>query len=206
MNISTQFLSDYRNYLTHINKFIKEKSGTHSIDLKQATKWINAQPNATSKRAAQIIIDYTVYVTLEETAQLAKNLIDTYYREIIEKNPNKTIYFVAGDNKKSNYWLSILALSYIREFGLKEPDYYYYFIDHELMENSNNVFIYFDDMSYSGGQIYHFLEEYISKKLDKNIKNHLGTASFEFQKANINTRIQQLEKDLSPKPELRILR
>ena len=101
-DISKQFLSDFRNYLTHINKFIKDKSGTHGIDLEQANKWINAQPNVTAKRAAQNIIDHTVYITLEETAQLAKNLIDTYYREIIEKNPNKTIYFIVGDNKKSN--------------------------------------------------------------------------------------------------------
>lgn len=196
MDISEKFLKDYTLLLPHIHKIIKTYSGTHSINEEKAQEWIDSQPNESSKRAAQIIIDHTEYVTLEDTAALAEKLITTHYKKIVEKHPDKKIYFVCGDRKKSNYWLSILALSYIKQYRLREPDYYYYLMD-DTFEDPNNVFIYYDDMSYSGGQIYSFINEYINKVLRKEIEMHLGTYCFEHNKQIIRNRIAAAEKQIS---------
>ena len=196
MDISEKFLKDYTLLLPHIHKIIKTYSGTHSINKEKAQEWIDSQPNESSKRAAQIIIDHTEYITLEDTAALAEKLITTHYKEIVEKHPDKKIYFVCGDRKKSNYWLSILALSYIKQYKLREPDYYFYLMD-KTFEDPNNVFIYYDDMSYSGGQIYSFINQYVSGKLQKEIELHLGTYSFEHNKQMIRNRIAASEKKIS---------
>ena len=193
MDISEKFLKDYTLLLPHIHKIIEKYSGTHSINKEKAQEWIDSQPNESSKRAAQIIIDHTEYITLEDTAALAEKLITTHYKEIVKEHPDKKIYFVCGDRKKSNYWLSILALSYIKQYKLREPDYYFYLMD-KTFEDPNNVFIYYDDMSYSGGQIYSFINQYVSGKLQKEIELHLGTYSFEHNKQMIRNRIAASEK------------
>ena len=195
MDISKKFLKDYTLLLPHIHKIIETYSGTHSINKEKAQQWIDSQPNQSSKRAAKIIIDNTKYITLKNTATLAKNIITTHYKEIVEKHPKKTIYFVCGDRKKSNYWLSILALSYIKQYKLREPDYYFYLMD-KTFEDPNNLFIYYDDMSYSGGQIYSFINKYVTIRLQQKIALYLGTYSFEHNKQMIRDKIENSEKNI----------
>lgn len=194
-DITTQFLSDYDKYLPIVNKIINKYSGTHSINKNAAQDWINAQPNESSKNAAKIIIDHTVYVTLKDTAKLTKKLIDTRYREIVTKNPDKKIYFIAGQSKKSNYWLSFLALSYIREYRLKEPDFFCIRLEEALLNDRNNIYIYFDDMAYSGNQTFSLINEYITRTFSRTVPHYLGQRSFDAKKEEFKKEIENIDTE-----------
>ena len=67
----------------------------------------------------------------------------------------------------------------------------------KTFEDPNNVFIYYDDMSYSGGQIYSFINQYTTGKLRKEIELHLGTYCFEHNKQMIRNRIATSKKQIS---------
>jgi hypothetical protein len=194
-DITTQFLSDYDKYLPIVNKIINKYSGTHSINKNAAKDWINAQPNESSKNAAKIIIDHTVYVTLKDTAKLTKKLIDTRYREIVTKNPDKKIYFIAGQSKKSNYWLSFLALSYIKEYRLKEPDFFCIRLEEALLNDRNNIYIYFDDMAYSGNQTFSLINEYITRTFSRTVPHYLGQRSFDAKKEEFKKEIENINTE-----------
>lgn len=194
-DITTQFLSDYDKYLPIVNKIINKYSGTHSINKNAAKDWIDAQPNKSSKNAAKIIIDHTVYVTLKDTAKLAKKLIDTRYREIVTKNPDKKIYFIAGQSKKSNYWLSFLALSYIREYRLKEPDFFCIRLEEAILNDKNNIYIYFDDMAYSGNQTFSLIEQYITRTFSRTVPHYLGQRSFDAKKEEFKKEIENIDTE-----------
>ena len=158
--INAKFLEDYANYLPQIANIIEKHSGKHAINLEKAQQWIDAQPTETSQNAARNIIKHTIYVTLKETEELVFNLINNNYRQITESNPGKKIHFFVGEYNKSNYWLSILALKHIKELNLTEPTYYCKSVmSAHISLDFDDILIYFDDMSYSGGQIYHMLEK-----------------------------------------------
>jgi hypothetical protein len=158
--INAKFLEDYVNYLPQIANIIEKHSGKHAINLEKAQQWIDAQPTETSQNAARNIIKHTIYVSLKETEELVFNLINNNYRQITESNPGKKVHFFVGEYNKSNYWLSIIALKYIKQLKITEPTYYCKTImpAHTSLE-FEDILIYFDDMSYSGGQISHIIEK-----------------------------------------------
>ena len=158
--INTKFLEDYAKDLPLINNIIEKYSGKHAINAEKSKQWIDAQPTETSRNAAENIIKHTVYVTLKETEELVYNIINTNYRQITESNPGKKVHFYVGEYNKSNYWLSILALKHIKELNLTEPTYYCKSVTQaHISLDFDDILIYFDDMSYSGGQISHMLEK-----------------------------------------------
>ena len=152
-------ITNYKQLLKEILHNIETYSGTHSINIDKANQWIAAQPTKESKLAAQKIIDTTVYVTYNETYYLIEKLVKTEYKKLIKTNSksgvsDNKIYMFIGENNDSNYFISILALYFIKQNGFREPEKYFEKLPSEnYIEDYNTTLLYFDDMSYSGGQI-----------------------------------------------------
>jgi hypothetical protein len=153
-------IKNYTQLLKQILYNIQTYSGSHSINNDKAQEWIKSQPTKESKLAAQKIIETTIYVTYKETYNLIEKLVKSEYKKIAKSNENinaKTggsLYMFIGENDGSNYFISILALYFIKQNGFKEPDKYFQTLPSENdITNPNTTLLYFDDMSYSGGQI-----------------------------------------------------
>jgi hypothetical protein len=126
-------------------------SGTHAIDPDKAQQWINAQPTKESRLAAKKLIEVTDYITYKEVFAFIEKLVKTEYKKIAKTE--KKIYMYLGNPDDSNYFISILALYFIKQYGYREPDQYFEEIPDGSVTDANAVLLYFDDMAYSGGQI-----------------------------------------------------
>ena len=147
------FLTSYDENLSKIQSAIAKFSGKHTIDMTIADQFINDQLSEARKQAARDLIENTVYITLAEVSSIIETLIIKLYTEN-NLNSAKKIYFYSGKPDKSFYFISVLALSYIRKHKFKEPT-------HFISELNNNLFdeigidplIILDDVSYSGSQL-----------------------------------------------------
>lgn len=136
---------------------IERYSGRHSINQEIASQFINEQLTDIRKQAARDLVENTIYITLEETSQIIEQLIVRLYTEN-NLNEAETIYFYSGMPNKSFYFLSILALYYIRKHGFKEPTHFIKKLEPELFaEIGNAPLIILDDVSYSGSQLANML-------------------------------------------------
>lgn len=176
------FLSDYELYINKLLDYLKKNSGKHDIDKQKATKWINAQPLYKAKIAAKQIIKFTKYVTFIDIINYIEKLIITQYKKIQETTND--IYMFVGEKHKSNYFISMLGLYFMKKYNMRLPSKYM-----EIMPEFNDIenynfdkipyIIYIDDMTYSGAQINRILMHYITsitlnstiKFLQKNIKH-----------------------------------
>lgn len=155
------FLSDYDYNISQVLEQLSE-SGKHSIDPGLSRDFIENQISPARRQAARDLIENTIYITMDEIANVLEELI----LELYAKNNNFTdspdIYLMTQNPSKSSYYLSVLALYFIRKHNLREPTRYVALarVSEELSDIiNNNPLIYIDDMSYSGSQLSSFLDE-----------------------------------------------
>lgn len=170
--LDTNFVRCYENNLTKIFNAIQEFSGTHSINQKIASQFINNQLTDIRKQAARDLIENTIYITLQETSDIVEKLIVQAYTEN-NLNESPTIYFYSGMPSKSFYFLSILALYYIRKHGFKEPTHFIKNLksDEIFEEIGNAPLIILDDVAYSGSQLSKMLNSIYFELVIKNKQN-----------------------------------
>lgn len=156
-HLDANFVQCYEDNLKKVMSAIERYSGRHSINQEIASQFINEQLTDIRKQAARDLVENTIYITLEETSQIIEQLIVRLYTEN-NLNEAETIYFYSGMPNKSFYFLSILALYYIRKHGFKEPTHFIKKLEPELFaEIGNAPLIILDDVSYSGSQLANML-------------------------------------------------
>jgi hypothetical protein len=147
---------DYDEYIDKLLKYMERNNGKHNINREKANQWINAQPTKDARYIAKKIIDITIYVTFNDVKKYVKQLILEHYK-VIQDNPDNEIHMFIGKKEKSNYFLSMLGLYYIKKYKFREPTFYFTEIPKTVIKLKNSrknpVLIYIDDMAYSGGQI-----------------------------------------------------
>ena len=146
--IDTKFLQCYDENIAKIEEAVSMYSGIHSINTTIAEEFINEQISEVRRQAARDLIENTIYITLEETCTIVEQLIVRLYTE--NDFTEKKIYLYVGEPTKSNYFLSVLALKYIRKNGFAEP-IFLQSINFDII--GDNPLIILDDASYSGSQL-----------------------------------------------------
>jgi hypothetical protein len=174
------FLDLYDEYLEKILYAVNNYSGKHSINKEKAEEWINSQPFPEAQEAARNIIKHTKYITLKEVYNNIENLVINQYKTLVEKNENleKKIVMIVGKPEKSFFFISVLAVYFMKKHNLRIPDEFHStFIDFNT--NKTDIIICFDDMSYTGSQMGEMLKnsidynslcelcDYINKKYDE---------------------------------------
>ena len=145
------FLEKYDKNLEKVNEAIEKYSGKHKIQKKQANKFIENQLTDARRQAARDLVENSIYITLEEVSQAVEHLIKKAYAKF---SPDADIYLYTGPKEKSFYFLSTLALFYIRKNGLKEPKKFISNFTVELFDEiGNSPIILIDDVAYSGSQL-----------------------------------------------------
>ena len=149
-----KFLNCFDENLKKIEDAIQTFSGKHSIDTKIANEFISSQISPIRRHAAEDLVNNTIYITLDEISNIIEKLIDKLYLEFQDINNSDKIYLVTGNIKKSSYFLSVLALKYIKVKQYKEPHKFIEVLTPELFEEiGNNPIIMIDDVSYTGSQL-----------------------------------------------------
>jgi len=150
---NNSFLKYYDENLLKIQNAIEHFSGKHSIDMNIAEQFINEQLSEVRKQAARDLIENTVYITLEEVSAIIEELIIQLYANH-NLNESENIYIYCGNPKKSFYFISVLALFYIRKHNFKEPIQFVSELNNELFDTiGNDPLIILDDVAYSGSQL-----------------------------------------------------
>ena len=150
----SDFLELYDKNLEKLLYAIENYSGKHSINEKKAEEWINSQPFPEAQEAARNIIKHTKYITLKEVYNNIESLVKNQYKTLLEKNENnsKKIIMIVGKRDKSFYFLSVLAVYFMKEYNLRIPDEFHNEFS-SFFKNTTDVIVTFDDMSYSGSQM-----------------------------------------------------
>jgi len=150
-NYDINFIKCYEKNLANIEK-AKVYSGKHSIDTSIANLFIENQLSDIRKQAALDLVENTIYITLEETFQIIEKLILILYG-MTEIQSGNNIYIYSGNEKKSFYFLSVLALYYIKKHSFKEPIFIRNLTNDLFTEINNDPLIILDDAAYSGSQL-----------------------------------------------------
>ena len=152
----TNFYSCYSSNLEKIQRAIENVSGKYSINSENKQQFIDSQYSPEAKRLAELLITNTHYITLQEVDEIIKQLVYKLYSENNNFENYGEIFMVVGKENKSTYFISVLAIKYIREFGFKEPIILNGFPGN-FDDPSHSPILYFDDVCYSGSQIHTML-------------------------------------------------
>lgn len=166
----TSFLACYDKNLIKVQSAINEYSGKHRIDMTLGEEFINKQISPVRKQAAKDLIENTIYITLKEVSDIVEQLIQKLYREN-DLNSANNIYIYSGKPEKSFYFISVLALFYIRKHNLKEPLHFISELSNDLFDTiGSDPVILFDDVAYSGTQLSNMLGNIYFNRVVKNNK------------------------------------
>ena len=150
-----QFLQHFDTNLHRIGEAIRLYSGAHAIDPARAAEFVSRQHTPIRRRAAQDLIDHTVYITLnnvrDSVDKLVVRLNDEHGLFSNRRNNSGPVYMYVGNPAKSFYFISVLALDAIRKRGLKEP-LPVHTLTPEMFDSAHPIVL-FDDISYSGTQM-----------------------------------------------------
>ncbi len=136
-----------------VRTMMRMKSGEHTIDHVAANKFIHSQLTPIRQQAAKDLIENTEYLTQKEIYDSIENLVIKLY-ETGGLESSESIYMYTGPESKSFYFMSTVALYYIRKHGYKEPTHYVKRITMDLFTKvGDSPFIIIDDVSYSGYQL-----------------------------------------------------
>jgi hypothetical protein len=148
-------------------KIALKNSGKHSINKEKAQEFIEGQLSPIRRQAAKDLIENTHYISLRETFQIIESLLLSVYKKI---DTTKTIYLYCGENTKSFYFFSCIALYYIKKHKLKMPEFVVDFTPTFLLEVQDSPIIIVDDVSYSGSQLSTMLNNiYYYMKIEKEL-------------------------------------
>lgn len=147
------FLQHYDLYIEKLFETINTISGKHAIDKTLANEFVNAQLSPARKRAAQDLIDNTVYITLNEVSSIVEQLVVNLYTKH-DFNTKERIYLYCGKPNKSFYFIALLAMYYIKKHQFKEPTHFIHELNNEVFDKIDaDPIIILDDVAYSGSQL-----------------------------------------------------
>lgn len=178
------FLDLYDQYLEKILYAVENYSGKHSINMEKAEEWINSQPFPEAQQAARNIIKHTKYVTMIDVYNNIESLVLNQYKTLLEKKEKKEkkIIMIVGKQNKSFFFLSVLAVYFMKKHGLRIPDEFHFdFIS--LYKNKTDTIICFDDMSYTGSQLGEMFETSINYNLTYELCHYVVN---KYEENNIN--------------------
>jgi hypothetical protein len=138
-------------------KIALSKSGRHSINKDKAQEFIDRQISPIRRQAAKDLIDNTHYITIKEIFNITEELILKTYKEI---DLTREIYLYCGTNNKSFYFFSCISLYFIKKHKLKMPHFVADITRNFLIEIEDCPLIIVDDVSYSGSQLSHLLNDF----------------------------------------------
>ncbi len=144
-----KFLKDYED--KHEMLLKKADKLRHNINKKEAEIWINAQYTQRRQNACRKLIENTHYITFNELYQKIKLNVISIYAKL---DHTKKIYMCVGDDKRSSYFISIMAMYYIKQLKYKEPVCINW-MDYGIGEQ----IIMFDDCSLSGAQFFNTIQD-----------------------------------------------
>lgn len=177
-----------------------DQNKNYDINKKLLQKWINSHKTDEDKFIAKMLIEPVVHVSLEE---FKMNLIHSVnkFNDYIKSNNIKKYYIVIGANNvvgtnqqnyldigKSNFWTILLALPYliIKPYDILlnlNQAIEFSIFDKLKKEKIVSDFVFFDDCSYSGSQLFRNVIDF--NLLQKYYLNAMIDNS-EIEKININ--------------------
>ena len=198
-----------------------DQNKNYNINKKLLQKWINSHKTDEDKFIAKMLIDPVVHVSLEE---FKINLIHSVnkFNDYIKSNNIKKYYIVIGANNvvgtnqqnyldigKSNFWTILLALPYliIKPYDILlnlNQAIEFSIFDKLKKEKIVSDFVFFDDCSYSGSQLFRNVIDF--NLLQKYYLNAI-TNNSEIEKININNldkKNNKLIKVHNEKPNIHI--
>lgn len=176
MSVEDSFFDNFSSNIEKLDEFIRENNNKHIMSNENKTSWIEAQPdNINIKRACRLLVDNTIYVTFDETVAYIESLIDKYYPTYLASG--KEIHMFIGENNKSNYFLSILALRAILSRGYPPPSKFLKTLPNDEYFPESKILLYFDDMTYSGGQILIYTNKLYTIVIKNSLKHFISTNS-----------------------------
>ena len=137
------------------------------MDFEKANKWVESQCTAENKKISQFIINNTVYISFDEFFITLNTAIDKFinaYERLLYLHviiiPNEPEW-----QTKSNIWMTAYLIKYINDkkatiniIDIITPDTSWE--KNKLYADKPNInYIYCDDVSYSGGQIYDYISD-----------------------------------------------
>lgn len=145
----------YRHYESNLNKIlaVRASSGMHGMNPVNTHQWINAQINSPRRQAARDLIEHTTYITFDQVWSSVGNLVKRIYTQI---NPDTVVIGVA-DPGNSLYFMAVIAVYYIRQYNY--PDPVIVDVRSDLTAYRDATWILFDDMAYTGLQLWHMIED-----------------------------------------------
>jgi hypothetical protein len=177
---------DYKKFLKFYNenstKLHMEKKANYPINYERGVKWANSHCDNNSIEFANKIIKYTRHVPYDEYYNQLKKVCLSYIKTYQNNKNDKFVLILPFNIKKSNTWVSLLAMEYIKDI----IDGVYYNITevyNNTKKNGSDLFnkkvhcIICDDCSYTGNQLYNiaYLDattlEYSGKELQPNVHN-----------------------------------
>lgn len=175
------FYNDYDKNIEFLLNKREMISGTHKMNPEKIEKFINLQLNDRRKRAARNLIENTHYITFNQLFEHIRNVINSIYDKI---DTTKKIYMYVGEKMKSSYFISTIAVYFIKLRGDILPEPVDRFTGKILNEIDDNVLLVLDDFSYSGSQLSGLLSNLfykryllLEKKLPNVIVGLVGTSS-----------------------------
>lgn len=151
------FIRDYESKIAHI---LGMPSGKHAPDKAALERWVYAQASPRRRRAAENLASNLVYISHRILIGYCRRLVQNMYTDgekSIPPLPNKLKWFV-GEKTKSSYFISLICYHFVKEAGYRLPDVI--LTDNfDLDECDNSTIFVFDDMSYSGSQLFQLLEK-----------------------------------------------
>ena len=122
--------------------------GQHTINMKQSKKWIEHQLTPLRKQAATKIIEHTRYISHTELLYNLELCID----KLFERIGDEKYVLILDNERKSNYWMTMIALYIIKKKQKPMPYDIGVFTYLYKTYNLNVYYVDIDDMAYSGNQ------------------------------------------------------
>lgn len=154
-----QFLKDYDE---HIQTILSMSSGTHPVNPEKLEEWITSQQSVTRRDVARALSKEIVYITHREVIDRCKDLVNQFYSQYLntQKLETPTIVLFTHRRGKSGYMIALLFYYWVQQLGFPLPSMMVDEFYPHLINDSNCVFAYVDDMSYSGSQISQILSKF----------------------------------------------
>lgn len=144
------FYHNYDNFIVEILDKKELLSGRHYINPEQSELWILSQLTERRRKAAKNLLDNTHYISFNRFFELIRDVIIELYKQL---DLSKEIYLYVGlDKNSSQYFVSIIALYFIKLLRYTEPIIIEELYENKFSELEGSSFIVIDDCSYSGNQ------------------------------------------------------
>lgn len=147
-------------------------SSKHTLNKKNADKWIHAQTSVNRKLAAETIIQTVKYISYADIVHQMKKAAGKFIRTIQQKNYTVVL---PTNTTNSSMIMSLLFMYFVKQ---QDPAVYETCkIAHVCRpNNTNHIYVNIDDIDYSGNQAdsrEHSVDSFITSKINAKVSIHL---------------------------------